>query len=224
MIYFNGTKLLDESDKQPNWNLLTGTSNFDGFKNIDNVQNTQDFYGNYQTRIATPWLSPIKLIQVFTGQVICFSAVVQAMNTANLPKLGIYGGDTKAGGTAKIPNTSTINNSIFVNKKEIQMANGYIPSDTEPHVLTGFFKITQGGLFNPRVECMNEASWLVSSYKVETGTVRTDWTPAIQDLTMKSNFEMLKSKVDQLTKNQNGGVTSLLSHIRHVTSNRMEAA
>lgn len=66
--------------------------------------------------------------------------------------------------------------------------------------------------------------------KVEKGATATLWTPAPQDLglVLQSDFDALKAKVDQLTKNQNGGVTSLLSHIRqglsNVASNRMEVA
>lgn len=68
-------------------------------------------------------------------------------------------------------------------------------------------------------------------YRISNEGQWTDWinlasVNQIGDL--QSQINDLKKKVDSLTKNQNGGVTSLLSHIRqglsNVASNRMEVA
>lgn len=46
----------------------------------------------------------------------------------------------------------------------------------------------------------------IQNVKVERGSIATQWSPAPEDLVLKSEFDSLKEKVDSLTKSINGGV------------------
>lgn len=197
-MYFNGEELY--SDKNFHFggtNLITGTSNFDGFTGVGTLQNSRDVFGNKQVLINNLWNSYVKLFNVFAGQIVCFSLIVQATNNAK-PHLGMYCGDSKYGGTATVENSTTIGNCFYVDNVKMT---AFTPSDNNPHILHCFFKVTSNGLLNPRVESSDGNPWLASSYKAELGTIRTNWSPAPADLVSKSDFDALKAKVDLLTKN-----------------------
>lgn len=203
--YLNGEKIL--TDKNFNFggtNLITGTSNFDGFQleNV-NLQSSKDIFGNKQALINNSWISAVKLINVFAGQIICYSAVVQAVSKTSFPILGIYAGDTKYGGTANVENGQSINNIMFIDNQAKPV--GQQIADNNQHIIHGFFKITKSGALSVRIESFDSNPWLISSVKAELGTIHTNWSPAPQDLVSRSEFEALQTKVNSLTKNQNGG-------------------
>lgn len=199
--YLNGEKIL--TDKNFNFggtNLITGTSNFDGFQleNV-NLQSSKDIFGNKQALINTSWTSAVKLINVFAGQIICYSAVVQAVSKTSFPIVALYAGDTKYGGTANVENNQTINNIFFIDNQE--KSNGQRIADNNQHIIHGFFKITKSGALSVRIESWDSNPWLISSVKVELGTIHTNWSPSPADLVSKSDFDALQAKVDLLTKN-----------------------
>lgn len=207
--YLNGEKIL--TDKNFNFggtNLITGTSNFDGFAiNGCSLQNTYDMFGNKQVLINQTWIAPTKSFNVFAGQIICFSAVIQAIDSQNPPILGAYAGDEKYGATAKT-NTDgkTTNNLMYVDNNlsytdDVGTGQAFQPKDTNQHIVYGFFKITSSGTLTPRLESENTNSWLVSSFKAEIGTIKTNWSPAPQDMATKSDVTSLQDQINQL-KNQ----------------------
>lgn len=200
-MYFNGEELY--SDKNFHFggtNLITGTSNFDGFQleNV-NLQSSKDIFGNKQALINTPWTSAVKLINVFAGQIICYSAVVQATSKTSFPTLGLYGGDTKYSGTANVENGQPLNNIMFIDNKANPI--GQQIGDNNQHIVHGFFKITKSGALSARIESFDSNPWLISSVKAELGTIHTNWSPSPADLVSKSDFDALQAKVDLLTKN-----------------------
>lgn len=207
-MYFNGEKIYtDKNFHFGGTNLLTGTSNFDGFSYGLNLQESYDLFGNKQSLSASSWNTPRKFIQVFANQIICFSAVVQAKSKDSFPSLGIYGGDVGVEGALTNNGNQTCNNIMYVDDGKAysddasDVAKAFTPNDLNQHIVYGFFKITQTGMFNPRVESSNNAPWLVSSYKLELGTIHTNWSPAPADFVSKSDFEALQAKVNLLTKN-----------------------
>lgn len=213
-MYFNGEKLY--SDKNFHFggtNLITGTSNFDGFQintptnGYCQLQSSKDFFGNQQVLISREWISPTKAFNVFAGETICFSAVIQAKDLKNPPILAVYAGDAKYGGTATADNnTQSTNNLMYVDNNssyidDANSAQAYQPHDTNQHVVYGFFKITSSGTITPRLESSNAAEWLISSFKAELGTIKTSWSPAPQDMATKSDVTSLQDQINQL-KNQ----------------------
>lgn len=52
----------------------------------------------------------------------------------------------------------------------------------------------------------NASKLIISNIRLNKGSITYDWAPAPED------FETLKAKVDQLTKNQNGGYGDQLTH------------
>lgn len=206
-MYFNGEKIYtDKNFHFGGTNLLSGTHDFDGFSNYLNLQESYDFFGNKQSLSENSWSTPRKLIQVFANQIVCFSAVVQAKSKDYFPILGIYGGDAGAGTAITNNSNMTYNNTLYVDNGKAysddanDATKAFTPNDLNQHIVYGFFQITQTGIFNPRVESSNHAPWLVSSYKLELGTIHTNWSPAPTDFVSKSDFEALQAKVDLLTK------------------------
>lgn len=204
-MYLNGEELY--SDKNFHFggtNLITGTSNFDGFQLVNvNLQSSKDIFGNKQALINNPWTSAVKLINVFAGQIICYSAAVQAVSKTSFPTLGLYAGDNKYGGTANVENGQTINSIMFIDNHAKTV--GQQIADNNQHIIHGFFKITKSGALSVRIESYDSNPWLISSVKAELGTIHTNWSPAPQDLVSRSEFEALQTKVNSLTKNQNWG-------------------
>ena len=165
-IYFNGTKLLNESDKQPNWNLLTETSQ--DFQNVTIPKNT---YFTYIT--MKDFKFPVTL-SVYIKNPTNYYLIVHMSN---------HGNDQSS------------------NRIEPHSEGKIIVSNTA--MSDSYYVVTnQDG---SQVNTHDEISFQAKELKLERGSVATDWMPAIQDLTMKSDFDTLKAKVDQLTKNQNGG-------------------
>lgn len=50
----------------------------------------------------------------------------------------------------------------------------------------------------------------VKDLKLERGSIATAWSPAPEDVVLKSDFDSLKAKIDSLTKSINGGVAAHL--------------
>lgn len=50
------------------------------------------------------------------------------------------------------------------------------------------------------------AKFTIQNVRLNKGSVAADWSPAPEDLVLKSDFDALKAQVDSLTKSKNGGV------------------
>ena len=50
------------------------------------------------------------------------------------------------------------------------------------------------------------AKFTIQNVRLNKGSIAADWSPAIEDFVLKSDFDTLKAQVDLLTKSKNGGV------------------
>ena len=202
-IWANGHKLIDDSDwtnTNVGQNLIAGSHSFDNFVNSEQLQTTKDVYGNFQALSTKSWVSPTKLFNVLAGQTICYSAIIQAKDSSNLPTISINAGDNKYGGTANVENGQPVNNRIYIDNQGFP--NGTKLKDTNQHVVYAFFKVVSSGLLSCRIEAPESCPWLISSIKAEIGNIKTNWSPAPSDLVFKSELANLQNQINQL-KNKN---------------------
>lgn len=190
MIYLNGTKILDESDKQPNWNLLTGTKDFSG--NWKLLSKTSDSYEDFTIAKYenTAWNGTSQYVKVTPG-IYTFSLYAHYLNDFN-GAVHFY--------TALNEPTETLPNGSVVSKAEVDMSlescTFPITSDWQRYAYTSVVKTS--GWIKPRIESDTKRNQIeIAGFKLERGSIATPWMPAIADLQLKS---------------QNGGYGNQLNH------------
>lgn len=185
MIYLNGTKILDESDKQPQWNLISGTSDFSG--GWFNLQNTtaNQFNGNQVVAYNNQdWQGPCKTVHIEPG----FYTFSLMMNV-NQPLNGTISFFVQPSYSKK-KQAGLSSDSEYLTKGTALIKN--IPSGWNKYSVS--FSVKEEGYIEPRIETSsNNNSISLAQFKLERGGTATPWMPAIADL---------------MLKNQNGGGTT----------------
>lgn len=65
------------------------------------------------------------------------------------------------------------------------------------------FSVTAGGIIQPRIESNNggpNVTYFIAGLKLERGAVPTQWSPAPQDLVLKSDAQLLEQGISNLNK------------------------
>ncbi|MBY5027577.1 hypothetical protein [Streptococcus suis] len=162
-------------------NLFKGSRDFSGvwFNNGNGVF-FEEYKGVHIHRTKTAWLGKSQSIYVKSGEIYTFSfyAKSDSENDAVMFYLSHSATGTPAQGH---PNNKNIG----------------ISTDYQRYSIT--IKIASDGIIVPRLERTNTTSFLFfGGFKLETGTLATDWSPAPEDLQ-----NQLNSKADQaLTQEQ----------------------
>lgn len=162
-------------------NLFKGSRDFSGvwFNNGNGVF-FEEYKGVHIHRTKTAWLGKSQRISVKSGEIYTFSfyAKSDSENDAVMFYLSHSATGTPAQGH---PNNKNIG----------------ISTDYQRYSIT--IKIASDGIIIPRLERTNTTSFLFfGGFKLETGTLATDWSPAPEDLR-----NQLNSKADQaLTQEQ----------------------
>lgn len=162
-------------------NLFKGSRDFSGvwFNNGNGVF-FEEYKGVHIHRTKTAWLGKSQRISVKSGEIYTFSfyAKSDSENDAVMFYLSHSATGTPAQGH---PNNKNIG----------------ISTDYQRYSIT--IKIASDGIIVPRLERTNTTSFLFfGGFKLETGTLATDWSPAPEDLQ-----NQLNSKADQaLTQEQ----------------------
>ncbi|WP_105115201.1 hypothetical protein [Streptococcus suis] len=162
-------------------NLFKGSRDFSGvwFNNGNGVF-FEEYKGVHIHRTKTAWLGKSQSIYVKSGEIYTFSfyAKSDSENDAVMFYLSHSATGTPAQGH---PNNKNIG----------------ISTDYQRYSVT--IKIASDGIIVPRLERTNTTSFLFfGGFKLETGTLATDWSPAPEDLQ-----NQLNSKADQaLTQEQ----------------------
>lgn len=211
--FVNGEKLLTESDLPPRWNILTGTKDFSGkWSNATDgdgkLTDLKDHYGNYFVRHDNvAWQGTNQNAMVSGNQIYTFSLIFKN-ESKNVKHLRMYASGYSSTTDIQI-------NSVYIDKVKTSFIDEgqsiSAPTDDTEHELSYVININKSGIINLRIESMEDASYLISSFKLEHGSTATPWMPAISDL---------------MLKNQNGGVraTKSLVSMFYVPSLEMEAA
>lgn len=167
MIYVDGLKLLDESDKQPQWNLLTGTADFSGDNWVFNqtvIEKTEKASNGNSVATEQPWSQPFQFSDFIEGRYYTFSIDVKESHA----QIMVQDSD----GT----NSSNVDQNI--KKFDFDNSNWHRVSMT--------FKCLKS--FKGRAFEASDTSHEVANMKLEYGTVATSWMPAITDLALKSRL------------------------------------
>lgn len=181
MIYVDGLKLLDESDKQPNWNLLTGTADFNGTEWL-NLNKTNSKFN--QLRIAdytsVPWNGVSEYYNAIIGTY-TFSFFAHITNNASNYNLYFYAelnSKTEQSSSGITYNSATVN----VTSPKWSLSNEW-----KRYSVT--FNVTNSGAVRPRIETNSTDPKIeLAGFKLERGSIATPWMPAISDLALKSDL------------------------------------
>lgn len=190
MIYLAGHELLEESDKQPQWNLLSGSSNWSGTwyqatTGDGSLTNLKDQYGNLFVRHDTrAWQGTNQSCYLTENRFYTFSLIFKN-ETKNISRCQFFANQVE-GATVEIqPVAYCVDGSKVVADDGGNIA---LPKDDSEHIISFVFAVTKSGRSNMRMEVPDGGSYLISSFKLEYGTKATRWMPAISDLALKSDL------------------------------------
>lgn len=181
MIYVNGMKILDEFDKQPNWNLLVGTQDFSGPWTYISKANNNFF--NFS------------VINYFNNQ---WGGICQYCNvTPGIYTFSVYARDLKGDSSDYIMSplnqvSETTPDGKTVSMAKVDKQSEIIKLSNEWQKFKTTFRVINAGAIKPRIETSDKDRQIqLAGFKLEHGSIATPWMPAIADL---------------MLKNQNGGV------------------
>lgn len=186
MIYANGLKLLEESDKSPNWNLLTGTSDWSGQWVNNSVQysktNSYDSNGNLLLHYIGAWNGIYKPVKTIVGNFYTFSFLITNFKSSST--INLYS------------NSENSFLALFVDHKQVPTGptiDKKLLEDGNEHKIDAMYQSNTTEAFWARAEkTTSDGSMDLSSMKLECGTVPTPWMPAIADLALKSDLGGVK--------------------------------
>lgn len=194
-VFINGdTRLLTEKDMantNVGINLYQGTKDFSGtnwifggshskvniFRTIKNAY--QDFTA---LEININWNGVRQDILVNAGETYTFSGFIK--KGSGNPDNFFYGDGQGVTNPAE----------ISINNTPINVTDSWSRFSIT-------FSVTTGGIMQPRLESNNGGSnvtYFIAGLKLERGAVPTQWSPAPQDLVLKSDLDALKAEIDQL--------------------------
>lgn len=173
-LYANGIRLLDESDKQPQWNLFTNSSSFKNWTNktgqIDLKYTSEPLGHGVQTAVA--WGQIFQPMYLVENKTYTFSANIFLKDNSQY-------------------------NCYVNNIENLSISSNVTPNGQGGSVTTGgwkrvsqTFKCLKAGTYAISVTSSDE--YAVASYKLEYGTIATPWMPAITDLALKSDLGGVK--------------------------------
>ncbi|HEM3683548.1 TPA: hypothetical protein U1D20_001009, partial [Streptococcus suis] len=146
-------------------NLFKGSREFSGvWYNAGNGSFFEEYKDVHIHRTKTAWLGKSQRISVKSGEIYTFSfyAKSDSENDGIMFYLSHSGTGTPAQG---------------------HPVNKYIAISTDYHRYSITIKITSDGIIIPRLERTNTTSYLFfGGFKLETGSISTDWSPAPEDL------------------------------------------
>lgn len=175
MIYFDGLKLLDESDKQPQWNLLTGTADFSGsewiFEKGSAIDNNVKAPNGNATVSQPPWSQVSHIISITKGTYYTLSADTDSQNNSWYLQ--------KDDGTNVV--------DIYLKK---------LSSATKTNLNWFRKSVVFQGTENAQIKIMCSCGEKnhIANMKLEYGTIATPWMPAITDLAFKSDLGGVKAR------------------------------
>lgn len=194
-IFVNGKKVIDENDWK-NTNIGTNLISGPVFSNtlIPQSGNSKDFTFSAPKKFDwTFQLFPLncsfKKGDIFT---ISAFATLTGSNNNGLYKASILSRDYQI---VYDPNADT----DWLKAGQVCSKTITVNADSDPNnppylsIYSGVAGSTGGNTIH------------VQNLKIEHGSIATQWSPAPEDLVLKSDFDALKAKVDSLTKSQNGG-------------------
>ena len=200
-IYINKKKIIDETDWQntnAGTNLVKDVQILDSRSQPTGIGTIKDFTG-----VAQPnndwnfWEIPLNISfkrnDVFT--VSAFATLTGPKAADGLYEVTIFNQDTSA---SYDPTADT----VFLKSGQRSSKTIKVNADSDPNkppmlvIYSGKRGSTAGNTIH------------VQNIKLERGSVATQWSPAPEDLVLKSEFDSLKEKVDSLTKSVNGGGNS----------------
>ena len=184
------TKLDELNNKIPTKvgavNLFKGSRDFSGsnWVNNSNGEYVEDYQGVKIFKTQDMWGKRSQLFEVKAGEEYVFSAYVKS--SAETDRVAFYlvhsSIQPQAAGVVSFDSD---NNQDFI---EFNLTDEY-------QRITIKIKITKDGWIMPRVERSNTNVYLVfGGYKLERGTVATDWSPAPEDI-----YPLLSQKQNTLT-------------------------
>lgn len=182
--FVNGEKLLTDSDLPPQWNLLSGTSDWSGnWENINNSQYSKtakrDSNGNILLHYQGAWTGINKVITAFANEIYAFSFNIT--NAQINGDIAVYANNNQfvlqrayLDGKSCALNTNTgVIDKTALDKKE--------------HRISIIGQVKSSGDFSLRIESTtNDNSIDLSSMKLEHGDKSTQWMPAVADLMLKN--------------------------------------
>lgn len=197
-IFINKKKIIDETDWQntnSGTNLVKDVQVLNLLDQPAGIGTTVDFTGVAQPNNDwTFWKIPLNISfkrnDVFT--VSAFATLTGPKVADGLYEITIYNQDTS---TCYDPTSDT----VFLKSGQRSSKTIKVNADSDPNkppvllVYSGKVGSTAGNTIH------------VQNIKLEHGSVATQWSPAPEDLVLKSEFDSLKEKLDSLTKSVNGG-------------------
>ncbi|HFI0567174.1 TPA: gp58-like family protein [Streptococcus suis] len=188
-------------------NLFKGSREFSGvWYNAGNGSFFEEYKDVHIHRTKTAWLGKSQRISVKSGEIYTFSfyAKSDSENDEIMFYLSHSGTGTPAQG---------------------HPVNKYIAISTDYHRYSITIKITSDGIIIPRLERTNTTSYLFfGGFKLETGSISTDWSPAPEDLidelsVVKTTITNTARGVEQLSNevsNVGGKITTAEAEIRNL--------
>lgn len=182
--FVNGEKLLTDSDLPPQWNLLSGTSDWSGnWENINNSQYSKtakrDSNGNMLLHYQGAWVGINKVITAFANEIYAFSFNIT--NAQINGDIAVYSNN----------NQFTLQRAYLDGKSVALNTNtGVIDKtalDKKEHRISIIGQVKSSGDFSLRLESTNNDNSIdLSSMKLEHGDKSTQWMPAVADLMLKN--------------------------------------
>ena len=190
-------------------NLFKGSRDFSGvWHNASNGSFFEEYKGVHIHRTKTAWLGKSQRISVKSGEIYTFS--FYAKSDSENDRIVFYLSHSSAGKPAQgHPNNKNI----------------AISTDYQRYSIT--IKIASDGIIVPRLEKTNTTGFLFfGGFKLETGAIPTDWTPAPEDLidelsSVKTTITQTASGVEQLSTSlttTDSKVTTAEAKIRQLIS------
>lgn len=177
-----------------NPNLMTGSKDFSGdnWLHLNNVTQKNKYLNFTSAHCTWAWDGISQYKYVNKNEILTFSAYLKFDKPGGSAIFYIQFNDMSDENNMK---GATVDNPEKV-----------IPSTTNNWQRVSItFTVTESGGIKPRLEGDGNSPFWIAGLKLERRATATQWCPANEDLVLKSDFDALKSQVDQLAKNQNGG-------------------
>lgn len=196
-IYINKKKIIDETDWQ---NTNAGTNLISGNAlNFDFADSGHGNYKNFSAEAASDqnWAFWIFSLNCSFKQGDVFTVSAYADLTGPQVGDGSYKATIFNHSTSFCYETESDINFLKAGQRSSKIIRVNADSDPNDPPILLIYSGTAGKTAGNTIH--------VKDLKLERGSIATDWSPAPEDLVLKSEFDSLKAKVDSLTKSINGG-------------------